>query len=32
MSSIMFLDKRGDGVLRWQLGAKTTVRDSRDSA
>ena len=32
MSSIMFLDKRGDGVLRGQLGAKTTVRDSRDSA
>jgi hypothetical protein len=24
MSSIMFLDKRGDGVLRGQLGAKTT--------
>jgi hypothetical protein len=24
----MFLDKRGDGVLREQLGAKTTVRDS----
>ncbi len=27
MSSIMFLDKRGDGVLRGQLGAKTAVRD-----